>query len=151
MGQPHSLKDLPGVRVIVADFRNTAEAAGFDSQTFQTDVELKLRMAGITVTEDLDFPYLYLNVGALHRERNQSHAYDITLQLIQPVLLRSQLRSDSKKLPEDAWAMSTTPATTWSTGLLGFGAVADVRAGVKDVVDKFVNDWLAVNPLKGTA
>ena len=140
-----SLKDLPGVRVVVEHFRSGAEDAGFDSQAFQTDVELKLRMAGIKVTKDPDFPELYLNVNALHRERNRNHAYGISLNLIQPVRLQSQLRSDPEKTAEDIWAI------TWTTGLLGFGVVADARAAVKDLVDRFVNDWLEVNPLQGTA
>ena len=146
MQQQQSLKDLPGVIVTVEDFRRAAEDAGFDSQTFQTDVELKLRMAGIKVTKDTDFPKLYLFINALHRERNEKHAYSASLRLIQPVLLQSQLRSDSETSSEDALS-----AATWITGLLGYGAVADVRAAVKDLVDTFVNDWLAVNPLQGTA
>ena len=146
MRQQQSLKGLPGVRVVVEEFRRAVEAAGFDSQTFQTDVELKLRMAGIKVAKDTDLPELYLNVNALHRERNTHHAYSISLRLIQPVLLQSQLRSDPEQSSEDALF-----ATTWTTGLLGLGTVADVRAALKDLVDEFVNDWLAVNPLKGTA
>ena len=146
MRPQESLKDLPGVRVVVENFSNAAEAAGFDSQTFQTDVELKLRMAGIKVTEDLDFPRLYLNVNALHQERGKSHAYSISLELHQRVLLQSQLRSDSEESSKGPLL-----ATIWSTGSLGFGAVAAARAAVKDLVDMFVNDWLAVNPLRGTA
>lgn len=146
MQQQQSLKDLPGVRVVVEPFRSGAENAGFDSQAFQTDVELKLRMARIKVTKDPDFPKLYLIINALHRERNENHAYSASLRLIQPVLLPSQLRSDSGTSSEDALS-----ATTWITGLLGYGAVADARAAVKDMVDQFVNDWLEVNPLQGTA
>ena len=146
MQQPHMLKDLPGVMVVVEGFRSAAEDAGFDKQTFQTDVELKLRMAGIKAAEDTDLPRLYLNVNTLQRERNRN-AYAVSLELFQRVLLESQLRSDPEKSSE-ALATSTTMAITWSTGSLGLGSVADARAAVRDRVDTFINDWLAVNPLK---
>ena len=149
MQERESLKDLPGVTVLVERFEGHAKDAGFDRQTFQTDVELKLRIAEIKVTED-DWPWLYLNVNTLHRERNRSGAYNISLRLIQGVVLRSQLRSDLGKSFEDALATPDTFATTWSTELVGFGTVAQVRDCVRDLVDMFVNDWLAVNPLKGT-
>ena len=148
MRPPHTLKDLPGVMVVVEDFRSAAGDAGFDSRTFQTDVELKLRLAGIKAAEDADLPQLYLNVNTLHRERSRNDAYGVSLRLIQRVLLESQLHSDPEKSTEEALATSTTLATTWSTGSLGFGSVADVRAAVKDRVDMFINDWLEVNPLK---
>ena len=131
-----SLKGLPRVLVVVEHFGNRAEDAGFDRQTFQTDVELKLRMAGIKVTEDPDVPRLYVNVNALHRKRNKIDGYSITLGLIQGVLLESQVK---------------TLGTTWLTGVVGIGTVDDVRTSVKNLIDMFVNDWLAANPIERTA
>ena len=145
MQQRDSLKGLPGVKVVVETFSSAAEGAGFDDRKFQTDVELKLRLAGITATDNPHFPRLYLNVNALHRERNQNGAYSASLELYQRVLLEAQIRSDPEKSLEEAMAMSTTVATTWSTGSLGFGSVAHARAIVKDLVDMFINDWLAVS------
>lgn len=150
MRRPQSLKDLAGVIVVVEDFRSAAEDAGFDRGTFQTDVELKLRIAGIRATDDIELPRLYLNVNVLHRERNRNGPYNTSLELIQGVLLRSQLRSEPEKTFEDALAMTTTYSTTWSAGSLGFGSVADVRDAVRDLVDMFANDWLSVNPLNRT-
>ena len=146
--EAHTLKDLPGVRVVVERFRSAAEDAGFDERTFQTDVELKLRMAGIKAAEDTDLPQLYLNVNTLHRERKRNDAYSVSLQLFQRVLLESQLHSNQENSSDEALATSTTVASTWSTGSLGLGSVADVRAAVRDRVDMFINDWLAVNALK---
>ena len=151
MQQPVSLRGLPCVSVVVEDFRRAAEDAGFNSRTFQTDVELKLRMAGISATGEKNWPMLYLNVNSLHREPNRSSAYSISLELHQYVLLGSQVRSDPGRPSEEALARSTTSGITWSTSALGFGPVAHARDTVRDLVDKFVNDWLAVNPLKETA
>jgi len=146
MQRRDSLKGLPGVRVIVETFSSAAEGAGFDHRTFQTDVELKLRMAGIIATEDIFFPMLYLNVNALHRERDRNGAYNTSLELVQRVRLESQLHSDRERSSEEASA--TVAATTWSTESVGVGSVTDARAAVRDLVDKFINDWLAVNPLR---
>ena len=131
-----SLKDLPGVMVLVEDFSSRAEDAGFDRRTFQTDVELKLRMAGIKVAEDDDAPWLHVNVTVLHRERNKIDGYGINLGLIQDVLLESQVK---------------TRGTTWLAGVVGIGDVDHVRTSVKNLIDTFINDWLAVNPIKRTA
>lgn len=150
MRQPDTLKDLPGVIVIVENFRRAAEDIGFDGQTFQTDVELKLRMAGIKATEDTSLPRLYLNINPMPQERNGRFPYSISLELIQRVLLPSQLSHETEKRSEEALATSTMSAITWSTGMLGFGPVSHARESVKDVVDKFVNDWLSVNPMNGT-
>ena len=150
MQRRESLKDLPGVQVVVERFRSHAEDAGFDKQTIQTDVELKLRMAGIKVAEHHDWPLLYVNVNALHRERNRNGAYSISLELHQGVLLVSQVGSDPRTSFEEALVSSRMEATTWGTGSLGVGGVDDVRTAVKNSIDKFINDWLAVNPLGGT-
>lgn len=142
-----SLKDLPGVKVVVERFRRQAEDAGFDRQTFQTDVELKLRMAGIKVIEDGDWPWLYVNVGTLQTERNRNDAYSVILALSQRVFLESQISSDLGKSSEESLTMF---GATWIIGTVGFGTVDNVRTTVKNSVDIFINDWLAVNPIKGT-
>ena len=151
MRQRDSLKGLPGVEVVVQIFKDEAEQAGFDEQAFQTDVELKLRMAGIRVleTKGRGLSRLYLNVTALHGDRRA--AYSISLELIQDVLLRHQPPSNPEDSSEDALGGAATLATTWSSGLLGLGTAAHARDASKDLVDIFANDWLAVNPLNGSA
>lgn len=153
MDMRSSLKTLPGVRVTVERFRSAAEEAGFDKQVFQTDVELKLRMAGISVLEadDLEQPWLYLNVNVLHRETGQRAAFNIDLELMQAVILRSQLSTNLEDSTERTLGRATVYTPTWTSGVLGAGTVADARNAAKDLVDKFVNDWLTVNPLNGTA
>ena len=153
MEKRNSLKDLPGVSVVVEGFDSVAEQTGFDSRIFRTDVELKLRMAGIKVLEIEDglLPWLYLNVNTLHRETVGQRAYNIQLELFQVAYLRSQLPSDPESASEDVLPASTVWASTWSSGMLGFGSVASARDAVKDLVARFINDWLAVNPLNRTA
>ena len=80
-----SLKGQPGVRVAVEEFRRAAEDAGFDTMTFRTDVELKLRLAGVRVfaADAVRQPALYLNVNALHGKASERGGYAINLFLVQ--------------------------------------------------------------------
>ena len=151
-GQRDSLKYLPGVKVMVEGSKNAIEA-GFDEQAFQTDVELKLRMAGIRVleTEDHGLPWLYLNVNALHQKSNQQASYAISLELVQSVGLLHYPSSSPEDSPEDDLARRSMFAITWSSGVLGFGTAANARDVGRNLVDTFANDWLAVNPLNGAA
>ena len=131
-----ALKGLLGVSVVVEDFNDAEKGMGFSEGTFQTDVELKLRMAGIKVlTPDERAripgrPYLYLNVNPLE---GGSRAFNVSLGLNQDVLL------DRNKA-----LVRGTP--TWSVGTVGVGGVPFIRSVVRDEVDKFLNAWLSVNP-----
>ena len=134
-----TLKELSGVWVWVEDFSDDAKRAGFNQQTFQTDVELKLRLAGIQVLTQQESlatpgsPYLYLNVNALHDQHGEIAAYGTRLHLWQGVRL---IREPS----------ITAFASTWSVSGVGYGKLSNVRNAVKDRVDQFINAWLSVNP-----
>ena len=135
-----TLKGISGVQVLVESFDENAKNAGFDIRTFQTDMELKLRLAGIKVlTKKESFaapgsPYLYLNVNPLSPgERESNFPYAIGLELRQEIRL---IRDPSIHL---------SGATTWSTSSIGYGDIPYIRESVKDHMDKFINAWLSVN------
>lgn len=148
-----SLKGLSGVRVVVEEFRRAAEDAGFDTMTFQTDVELKLRLAGIRVfaADAALLPALYLNVNALHGKADERHGYGINLFLLQEARLQRPSPADpGKQASEGHLDGPINSVATWYRGMVGVGQLAHVRSGVKDLVDEFVNDWLAANPRDAT-
>lgn len=149
-----TLKGLPGVRVVVESFSRAAEDAGFDTSTFQQEVELKLRLAGIRAYEDSEAdwpPLLYVNVNALHGKAGERHAYGISLRLLQRAVLRRHLSAESgKAVPEDEMDDLTAEVVTWSKGATGFGHLPHVRDSVKDLADSFINAWLAANPRDGS-
>ncbi len=134
-----TLKGISGVHVRVEFFHEDAQRAGFNEQTFQTDVELKLRLAGIKVQTQKEWfatpgtPYLYLNVISFHEQRGENAAFNISLELKEQVSL---VRNPATRVF----------ATTWSDGKLGYGDLQYARDSVKDVVDQFINAWLSVNP-----
>lgn len=134
-----SLNGIEGVRVLIEDFEEHEKSAGFDTRTFQTDVELKLRLAGIKVLTEKEWldtigaPRLYLNVNTLNPIAGKNSPYRIGLEFKQSVRL---VRDSS------IWVSG---ATTWSDGYVGNGGITYVRDSVKDNVDRFINAWLSVN------
>jgi hypothetical protein len=71
VGQPEVLKGLEAVRPEVERLKPEIERDGLFREELQSDLELKLRMAGIRVLSEEDaqknpnMPVLYLNVDAL--------------------------------------------------------------------------------------
>jgi hypothetical protein len=141
-GERATLAGLTGVEVVVETMKPDAEREGLAGSTIQTDVELKLRQAGIRVLTSSDGflapgnPYLYLNVNT-SRTRTGIYAYCIELQVKQGV-----------KLTRNPAIISSSP--TWQArgyvGTVGASNLHTVRDDVRDMVDQFVNAYLAANP-----
>jgi len=134
--QRETLRGLKGIQVLVEPIT----LAGLTESTLKTDVELKLRKAGIRVlTKDewlltQGYPYLYVNVTAIELKSPQEFIYSVNVGLTEDVIL-SRNRSIE------------TSATTWKKSALGITPdLRAVREAVGDQVDKFMNDYLAVNP-----
>jgi hypothetical protein len=139
-----SLVGLKAVYVLVETIDREAEQDGLPRSTLQTDIELKLRQAGIaihTVEQSArapGSPYLYLNVAA-GKNRAGFYAYHVRLSLEQGVSL---IRAPT---------VTVTGSTWQSNGVIGIvrsGNVAKIRDAVRDVVDEFINAYLAANPTK---
>jgi hypothetical protein len=81
-------------------------------------------------------PYLYLRVGTTKNETGL-YAYDIDLELRQAVRLTRN-------------PAITSSATTWRApgwvGIVRDRNLSKVREGIRDVVDEFLNAYLAANP-----
>jgi hypothetical protein len=138
-----SLKGLTGVWVGIEPLDPDAEKDGLSEDQIQTDVELRLRMAGIKVLTQEQrlatpgMPLLYIRLNTFIYER--SYPFSINISLIQSVSL--------KRDPQ----ISIDQATTWNVGdvgCVGPANVKQIRDVIKDHVDKFINAWLSVNPKK---
>jgi len=138
------LKGLNGVSV-QTDLPSDAVQIGLLESQVRTDVELRLRLAGIKVlTEEERLttpgdPVLMVDV-VLYKMKipgeNYSYFFDVRL-------------SQWVKLVRDPTAIG--PATTWSLGAEGVFSSSGgilIRNQIKDVVDQFVNAYLSVNPKK---
>lgn len=140
-----SLHGLGGVYVLVESLDSEIEQAGLHKADIQTDVELKLRLAGIKVPTEEEHlhqpgtPYLYINANVhLGHENSGLAYYAIDCELEQDVTLT---RDES----------ISTVATTWETGkagVVGTSNLQRIRDSVKDLVEEFINAYLSVNPKK---
>jgi len=128
------------VKVVVEDLSSDIEQAGLTVKQLQTDVELRLRLAGIhvlTAEERLSTPgkpFLYVNVNIVLGFASRG-AYSIHVELNQQV----SLTTDG----------SLATGATWSTGIIGTVdrvRLDSVRNKVRDRVDAFINAYLSVHP-----
>ena len=133
-----TLKGISAVYVVVEDLPSNAATLGLSRDTIQTDVELKLRLAGMAVlTEEegikpLGAAHIYVNVNFT----DPAVAASIKVALDQNALL--------ERNGEFAIAV-----TTWDTNYVIANPTAQgIRNVIKDGVDQFLNAWLSVNPKK---
>jgi hypothetical protein len=138
---------LAGIRgfYVTVDLNNKLLEAShgmLDSTQVRSDVELKLRSAGIRVLSESEWlktagmPGLGVAVDALKQGDDPIYTYSIHVMVSQEVSL------DRKPLVSE-WT------ETWSTGSLGIAGsdnVPKIRDFIKDQVDQFLNAYLAANP-----
>ena len=139
--QIESLRGIKGVNVLIELLNPDIEKDGLKKEQIKTDVELKLRLAGIKVLNEEELlnepgqPYLHVNVNSNKSELG-FYSFSITIELNQLVLLIRDLDT-------------IFTACTWSTKTVGFAGVekvGQIRDYIKDDVDLFINDYLFVNP-----
>jgi len=133
-----SLKGITAVSVVVEGLPEGAKVLGLTEETIQTDVELKLRLAGMQVVAPkegiklLGGPFVYVRVGIA----DNHNAACIDVFLAQNAVLERNNQS-------------APGVITWFAGTLVTGPTAQgIRDRIKDSVDEFLNAWLSVNPKK---
>ncbi len=139
-----ALKGLEGVYVLIEPIRSEAQEDGLTDDLLQTDVELQLRKAGIRVlTKEECFetpgaPYLYINVNTVKFKNLELYSFNIKIELTQYIHLERD-------------PTITIPADTWSVGMVGSVVASQIKSFVREnlsnLVDKFLNDYLAVNTI----
>lgn len=128
-----------GVSVEVKSVKSDAETEGLAPSTLRTDVELRLRQSGIRVLTDPDDAVKQGTLQLIVRTVKSEHgfyAFHIDLKLWQLVTL---IRDPS----------IASAAPTWSTGdggFIGNKRLSEIRDRVRDMVDRFINAYLAANP-----
>ena len=133
--QRATLKGITIVEVVVEAMDPVAEQDGLTRAQLQTDVEVRLRQAGITVGPTLT-GHLYVNVDTVKGDHGQTYAYNVSVQYVQQVVL-----ARDPKAP--------IFATTWDTGGVGMMAASrlhEVRQDVANYVDQFIKAYLEQNP-----
>lgn len=142
LGRP-TLRGLRGVKVSIDTFVAEAEQGGLTLNQLQTDVELRLRKAGIRVLSEQEWlkapgmPAVYVLVTT-HKNKIGLHAFSIRVKLRQAVTLVRQ--------PNSPPVLAGTYETNGYVGTIGSGRLRELREAVADEVDIFINDYLAENP-----
>jgi hypothetical protein len=140
--EAQTLRRLQGVMLTIVIDSELLEVIQVKNQ-LQIDVELRLRMAGINVvgldeTSQLPgTPELVLNVDT-YKVNNAFYISNIVISLDQDVRL----------IRNNAWARGIT----WIRGGVAWTSppthslINQLRRGVKDGIDGFINAYLSVNP-----
>jgi len=133
-----TLKGINTLGVLVEDLSDGAKVIALTAEAIQTDVELKLRLAGMRVVTDKEavklpnVPVLYVRVGLLPRA--------------EAAIIEVQLEQDAVLERNGQLAYSVI---TWDrAGVVASPTAQFIRDRVKDNVDEFLNAWLSVNPKK---
>jgi hypothetical protein len=138
-GERESLRGLrlKAISVRVENPGPEAESDGITKSQLQTDVELRLRQSGILVADTSKVGDVYVNVNALKRDGGIGYVYSVVVQFDQPVTVS---RTGNSVIA----ATWTLPPTVVFVSLPR--ASPAIREAVRDLVDKFINAFLSVNP-----
>jgi hypothetical protein len=140
-----TLAGLRGVYVEVVLKTDEAQLSGLTEVQLRTDAELKLREAGIKVVafeetrDTLGLPFLFVGVSAVPLKNLPGlYAISVTVDIFQPIRLE---RNPSTVAVGETWN------ATGVCGAAGADHVEEtVRKAVRDLLDQFINAYLAVNP-----
>ena len=142
MLQQLALVGLKGVSVLVDDMNPEAERLGLTKAQIQTDVESRLRKAGIRVLtekESAEMPgmhYLIVRVNTYIRSGSAFCSFSIRVLVRETVTIETGF---------------STVGTIWNTegiGSVETDNIRKIRDSVDGMVDRFINDYLAANPKK---
>jgi hypothetical protein len=136
-----SLKGLSGVTVLFSRYPEVLERNGITSSQIATEIELRLRRAGIKVLSPDEAisspgsPVFAVNLNAI-KSKESLYAISIHLELNQLVNL---VRKPSV----------STRCATWQVNnlvIVGENNLRQVKDAVGDGADIFANDFLTANP-----
>lgn len=133
------LRGIKEVFVEVEDLDFKLEREGLTIDHLRTDAVNKLKMAGIKVQSEKESmttpgsPHLHIMVKVLGAAEG-TYAAHIRIELREPVSLVRQPGME-------------VFASTWTTGIFGVThSLSDVRQQEQELIDKFINEYLAANP-----
>jgi hypothetical protein len=140
-----SLRGLKGVGVIVEELTPDAMRGGLMEENLRMDVEWRLRKAGIAVLSGANLhrepgvPYLSITVGALQGKG--------LLRTLFVYLAKVELKQVATLVRDDSLNVSAVTYVQSGVSMTGSSMFRKaVHARVTSYVDRFISDYLAVNP-----
>ena len=137
-----TLTGLAGVYVAVEHLPDEAQRDALWEDQIRTDVELKLRQAGIAVLTlqqsvgTAAGPILYINVQVT-KNSARIYAFSVDVELRQRVTL---IQNPSMRVLAPTWSAAGV------IGTVGYQKLGSLREDVRDLTDQFINAYLAANP-----
>ena len=134
-----ALGGLKGLYVSVDDIQPEVKRLGITKDQIKTDVELRLRKAGVKVLTEKECtatpgsPFLYVNVNTNIVPTSAIFSYAISVGLKEAVMLNRDMG---------------VSATIWERTVVGNiekSKISKIRETIGDGVDIFLNDYLAAN------
>jgi hypothetical protein len=140
-----TLRGIKSMTIVVEGIKQPeATAKGLTKEILEKDVAAKLRGAEINVVPftDLtsDLPWVYVNIHLMeHKALPGFYTFNLGVEIRQFVILKRNARLSFN-------------AATWEHRLAGMisstETVSTVRRSLNEVMDRFVDDYRAVNPAK---
>jgi len=133
------LKGIPGVYVLINGISDEAEKDGLSELMIRKDVELKLRIVGIKVYSKDEYdksPDAALNIQISKYCSLNTYAYHIRADVYETVQLN---RDPSIRIAAPTWRSPIT------IGMINKENLSELRDSILDLVDFFVNEFLALN------
>ncbi len=138
-------KSLAGISILgvfVDSLSPDALTDGLTRDQLKTDVELKLSLAGIDLSTKFDasLPYIYVQVAYFNRSDVEGRPIECTLGVNISFIQTATL----------FWNQEFMPVVTWNHSAIASGPRGKgrglVQEQISDIMDKFINDYIAVNP-----
>jgi len=135
-----TLTGLSPISVVVEELSSVAQKNGLTAASVQTDVERRLRQAGISLTPDAD-AYLYVHVTVADPGGALPLPYYVDVSLMQEVTV-----------PRGVRTRTPLQCPTWGLNSLGLVSGPGLKVAIGDrvaqFVDQFVRAYQSVNPKK---
>jgi len=140
-----TLRDLKGVYIVIGDLFPSLKKHGLTTEQIQTDVEVKLRTAGIRIiptekewSKEAGMPTLFINISPYYHRQLKAFTLFTHIELMQAVQLT---RNPTEVIG----------ATTWETGhirMVRENNIREILDAINDEVDEFMSAYLTANPKK---
>ena len=140
-----SLAGVKGIRVDVGFFGEETQLRDLTKEQLKEDIESKFRLAEIKVNSQEEWSasedraFIGISIDTDSCDGSPNIAFSVSVEFAQRVKLLRRPHT-------------TVTACSWQTGASGVFPKREVpemvQQGVKDCVDRFINDYLTANPKK---
>ena len=136
--EKETLRGIKSMGVVIEDMSVEAEGDGLTKEKIRMDIEQKLRMSNIKVLDEketAESPYLYIEI-CIDKRSLSTFIYEVSVSFKQLVCL---------KVKPDVSCYATTWKRCYLGGVSQTRMERKVRENIQYLVDKFTDDYRAVN------